>query len=155
MQSLYDTDFSQWLIEQADMLRHRRFDALDVENLIEEIESLERDQRARVATHLATLLELRILYDRVPQSPERATWYADIVEQQIQIETRVEISPSLYECLAALTEKEWTRARTSARWRMETAYGMRDTVISELCPYSVAMLLPHLANPGGNAPRQE
>jgi hypothetical protein len=155
MASLYDKDFNCWLIEQADLLRQRRFDALDTENLIEEIQSLARDQRAKIATHLATLLELRILYDHVPTSPERDTCYADIVEQQVQIEARDETSPSLYQCLPALLEKQWTRARTSARWRLETAYGMPDTVLSEPCPYAIADLLPHLTRPDEMAPIRE
>lgn len=38
--SLYDQDYQLWLDETAAYLQSRNFDALDLENLIEEIESL-------------------------------------------------------------------------------------------------------------------
>lgn len=39
---LYDLDFVAWCEETAAKLRARDFDNLDFENLIEEVESLER-----------------------------------------------------------------------------------------------------------------
>jgi hypothetical protein len=45
--SLYDTDFLLWIDATAALLKNRRFDNLDLDNLIEEIESLGRsDKRA-------------------------------------------------------------------------------------------------------------
>jgi hypothetical protein len=41
---LYGADFYAWLQSQADLLRRRRFDRLDLENIIEEIDSLGREQ---------------------------------------------------------------------------------------------------------------
>ena len=37
---LYEADFYVWAEEQAALLRARRFDALDLENLIEEVQGL-------------------------------------------------------------------------------------------------------------------
>ena len=36
----YETDFYLWTQQQAEILRHGAFSTLDVENLIEEIESM-------------------------------------------------------------------------------------------------------------------
>ena len=36
----YDTDFYVWARDQADLLRARRFEALDLDHLIEEVEGL-------------------------------------------------------------------------------------------------------------------
>jgi Domain of unknown function DUF29 len=41
---LYDTDFVRWTEEQAATLRAGRFDALDRENLAEEIECLGKNR---------------------------------------------------------------------------------------------------------------
>ena len=38
--SLYDTDFVEWTAHAVELLRQRRFDEIDLENLIEEIEDL-------------------------------------------------------------------------------------------------------------------
>ena len=39
--SLYDTDFYSWTREQAALLRAGRFQAIDVANIVEEIETLD------------------------------------------------------------------------------------------------------------------
>ena len=47
---LYEEDFPLWAERQAALLRARRFDELDLDNLIEEVEDLsrrERDSRSR------------------------------------------------------------------------------------------------------------
>ena len=40
--ALYERDFSLWLERQAQLLRERRLDELDVPNLLEEIEDARR-----------------------------------------------------------------------------------------------------------------
>ena len=37
---LYETDFYAWTQEQARLLRERRFDDLDLDNLVDEVESV-------------------------------------------------------------------------------------------------------------------
>ncbi|MGB7442799.1 MAG: DUF29 family protein [Coleofasciculaceae cyanobacterium] len=43
--NLYETDFYAWTQEQASLLRDRQWSQLDLLNLIEEIESLGKQQR--------------------------------------------------------------------------------------------------------------
>ena len=45
--SLYEQDFYQWTQEQADLLKAGALSQLDVENLIEEIESMGRSEKRR------------------------------------------------------------------------------------------------------------
>ncbi|HEY9742417.1 MAG TPA: DUF29 family protein [Coleofasciculaceae cyanobacterium] len=42
---LYETDFYAWTIEQAKFLKDGVWDCLDISNLVEEIESLGKQQR--------------------------------------------------------------------------------------------------------------
>ena len=56
MSSLYETDFVRWTETQRDLLIEKRFDRLDLENLIEEIESLGRSQQHSVKSYLYTVL---------------------------------------------------------------------------------------------------
>jgi hypothetical protein len=44
---LYEEDSYVWTEVQADLLRARRFDALDLDNLIEEVEGLATPKRAQ------------------------------------------------------------------------------------------------------------
>ena len=50
--SLYEGDFYNWTQEQARLLRERRFDDLDLENLVDEVESVGPRRSARFETGL-------------------------------------------------------------------------------------------------------
>lgn len=144
MTSLYDTDFCLWLMLQARLLKKRRFEELDLDNLVEEIESVERDQRSKIRHHLKAMMELQILHDCVPHAQERPSWYADIVDQRVQIETRLEISPSLYEHLEATVKKNWQQSRDSALYLLQKTYGLTASVPVE-CSYPIRVLLSQRA----------
>jgi hypothetical protein len=50
--TLYEADFYAWIQEQAELLRDRQWSQLDLPNLIEEIESLGRqDQQELLNCH--------------------------------------------------------------------------------------------------------
>ncbi|MBV9389168.1 MAG: DUF29 family protein, partial [Chroococcidiopsidaceae cyanobacterium CP_BM_ER_R8_30] len=38
--NLYDLDYSLWLEDQITNLRHRQWDSLDIDHLVEELEAL-------------------------------------------------------------------------------------------------------------------
>jgi hypothetical protein len=63
-QSLYDRDFAAWVGQQVELLRSGQAAALDVSNLIEELEGLtKRDERAlgsQLKRIMAHLLKQRI-----------------------------------------------------------------------------------------------
>jgi hypothetical protein len=48
----YDTDFALWAKSQATALRERRFDDLDLANLIEEIDDLSQSDRHQLLSRL-------------------------------------------------------------------------------------------------------
>ena len=54
---LYDEDFPLWAERQAALCGARRFDELDLEDLIEEVEHLSRRERDTVESYLETVLE--------------------------------------------------------------------------------------------------
>ncbi len=56
MQNLYETDFYAWTQEQALLLQQQQWSQLDLPNLIEEIESLGRQERAELRNRLSILI---------------------------------------------------------------------------------------------------
>jgi len=52
----YERDFYSWLMEQARHIREGRFDALDRDNLAEEIEALGREQFNKLVSALRVLI---------------------------------------------------------------------------------------------------
>ncbi|ELS31605.1 MULTISPECIES: DUF29 domain-containing protein [Pseudanabaena] len=93
--SLYETDFLLWTEETVAKLRARDFDHVDLENLIEEIESLGRSEKKEVRNRLKTLLEhlIKRIYVDMPQ--EFNAWECIIREQRADLELALIDSPSL------------------------------------------------------------
>ena len=48
LQQLYETDDYLWLLETIDLLKQGRFDEVDLENLIEELEDLGNEKKNAV-----------------------------------------------------------------------------------------------------------
>ena len=94
--TLYDRDFYQWVQETTEKLKTKDFDHVDLENLIEEIESLGTSERSEVYNRLATLLEhllKRMFVDDMPQ--EFNGWENTIREQRKRLKRVLKLSPSL------------------------------------------------------------
>lgn len=91
----YDEDFEGWLLSQAALLRARSANALDWDNLAEEIESLGRSQYKELASRLARivehLLKLRHGRDRAP----RQSWVSSLMAQRGDVELLLEQNPGL------------------------------------------------------------
>ncbi len=52
----YETDFYQWTQQQADLLRQGAWSALDMENLIEEIDDMGRSQKNALQSYLFNVI---------------------------------------------------------------------------------------------------
>jgi hypothetical protein len=107
--SLYDRDFLLWTEDTVTKLKARDFEHLDLENLIEEVESLGRSERKELRNRLLVLIEhlLKRLY--VDSPDDYRGWEITILEQRQQIELEIEDSPSL--------KAFWNEALTVA-WRL-------------------------------------
>lgn len=68
-QSLYDRDFAAWVEQQVELLRSSHTAALDVENLIEELEGLTRRDGRALGAQLKRIMA-HLLKQR--HQPERA-----------------------------------------------------------------------------------
>ncbi len=61
LKTLYEIDDSLWLEETIELLKAKRFDALDLENLIEELEDLGNEKKFRVASFLQQIIRHALL----------------------------------------------------------------------------------------------
>ncbi|BBC24162.1 DUF29 domain-containing protein [Pseudanabaena sp. ABRG5-3] len=93
--SLYETDFLLWTEETVAKLKARDFDHVDLENLIEEIESLGKSDKKEIKSRLTTLLAhlLKRIYVNMPQ--EFNGWERTIRNQRTDLELALMDSPSL------------------------------------------------------------
>ncbi|HSV00712.1 MAG TPA: DUF29 domain-containing protein [Roseiarcus sp.] len=126
----YQSDLHEWTKEQADALRRRASNALDWDNLAEEIESLGSSQRREIRSRLKILLVHLLKWKHQPEG-RCGNWRGSIEEARDQIEDLLEENPSLRtypeECLA--------KAYASARRRALDETGLLG--LPEACPWSV------------------
>jgi len=110
----YHADFTAWLLEQAARLRARDADALDWDNLAEEIESLGlnhyRELGSRLRVIILHMIKLQLSYDERP----RAGWRITIRTQRVEIDDLLQQSPSLRRRVDGSAAKQFDKARSLA-----------------------------------------
>ncbi len=95
--SLYNADYQLWLDQTVTQLKARNFSNLDLENLIEEIESLGRSDKRAISSYLMRLCE-HVLKLRYWESQREACfrgWDLEITNFRLQIQAILADSPSL------------------------------------------------------------
>ena len=92
--SLYESDFYAWTQEQAEFLRDGKWSQLDLVNLIEEIESLGKQQRSELRNRLSILIGHLLKWEY--QSNRRSrSWLNTIRVQRRDTQELLKENPSL------------------------------------------------------------
>ena len=91
--TLYEKDIVAWSEQQADLLRRRSANALDWDNLAEEIEDVGKSQTQRVASLLVHALRHMLKAMAWPDYRDAPTWRADAIDFRRQARRR--FAPSM------------------------------------------------------------
>src|SRR5436190_13283481 len=83
--SLYESDFFTWTQEQARLLRERRFDDLDLDNLVDEVASVGSSEKREIRNRLKVLLT-HLLKWKFQPGFRGNSWSNTIWEQRENIE---------------------------------------------------------------------
>lgn len=108
----YGTDFYAWLTEQAGHLRAKRWEALDLENLVEELDTLGRSERNALWRHLRILLVHLLKWRYQPERRIRS-WRGSIPRARQNVARRLQ-QPGLRRALSAFIAEAYTDARRLA-----------------------------------------
>ncbi len=95
MKTLYETDFYSWTLRQADLLRHEDYAELDIENLIEEIESMGRSERDALESNLLVILHHLLKLSYLPNANPARGWRASVREHRLRIARILRKNPGL------------------------------------------------------------
>ena len=109
----YDEDLYTWSLEQASLLREHRFDQIDLEHIIEEIEDMSKSEQRALQSFLETLLMHLLKWQYQPAYQGRS-WKFTIVEQRKRIVGHLKENPGLKAKLAELIAKSYDYAVTGA-----------------------------------------
>jgi hypothetical protein len=132
----YDQDFHAWAVEQAARLRQAQPRSVDWENVAEEIESLGKRDRRKVASDLNKILEHLIKWQYQPEK-RKAGWRSSVREHRDRVGRISADSPSLRRLPAEILADEYRKARRAA---LEDT-GLPEDRIPERCPFPVEDVL--------------
>ncbi|MFM6059958.1 MAG: DUF29 domain-containing protein, partial [Microcystis aeruginosa] len=132
MPTTYDCDLILWARDTAQLLREQRWDAIDWEHLIEEIEDLGKSERSAIGSQMERILLHLLKWQYQPQR-HSDSWLDSINDGRSQIRRKLEDSPSLRSYPLEILEKEYTRARREAARQTH----LEIDLFPKLCPYLI------------------
>ncbi|MDM9584160.1 DUF29 domain-containing protein [Nostoc sp. GT001] len=122
-QSLYDEDYYLWLRTTINQLRAGQFSAVDLDNLLEELETMGRSEKREVKSLLTRLLEhlLKLIYWDRERERNEGHWKGEIRTFRREIKERLQESPSLKPYILEIFDECYQDARTEASDRSQLA----------------------------------
>lgn len=141
--NLYETDFYAWTQEQASLLRQQQWSQLDLGNLIEEIESLGKQQRQELRNRLRVLIGHLLKWEYQPQRRSRS-WLATIRVQRSDTLELLKDNPSLKPYLEDALALAYENGRDLAMGETD----LPEPTFPQTCPYNLAEILEDKFYPG-------
>ena len=141
--SLYETDFYAWTQEQATLLRNEQWSQIDLQNLIEEIQSLGKQQRQELRNRLSVLI-CHLLKWQYQSGRRSRSWLATLRIQRLDIAELLEDNPSLKPYLEEALRKAYLKG-------VELAVGETDLpkrTFPVECPYNLIEIVDYDFYPG-------
>ncbi|MCY7331188.1 MAG: DUF29 domain-containing protein [Pseudanabaena sp. CAN_BIN31] len=136
LSNLYEVDFYAWTQQQSEFLALGKWEDLDIKNLVEEIESLGKQQKQELRNCLGVLIGHLLKWDCQPELRGKS-WKSTIREQRKQVQLLLKDNPSLQSYLdeAVIDAYELGLALVVR----ETTLDYQD--LPSECPYAIAQIL--------------
>lgn len=132
----YEQDFYAWTQEQSELLRLGEWQMLDIENLVEEISSLGKQQKQELRNRLGILIGHLLKWQFQPELRGKS-WRATIREQRDEILDVLQENPSLKPYLNEAVQKGFRQGINLVL--RETPLDVDD--LPSKCPYEIAQIL--------------
>ncbi len=136
MQTLYEKDFCAWGKQQAELLMNKQFDKLDLENLIEEVNSVGVSEKRSLVSHLACLL-MHLLKMKYHAEDYCRSWEISVIHSKNGFNDVLEENPSIKSKMDEIFEKAYKIAVRDAC----TETGKHKSAFPTSCPWSLETAL--------------
>ncbi|MEA5623459.1 DUF29 domain-containing protein [Nostoc sp. UHCC 0251] len=131
-QTLYDTDYLQWIETTVEKLQSHDYANVDWENLIEEIADMGRSERRSLKSNLIVILVHLLKWQFQPEK-RSGSWEGSIIEHRRRIKEALDDSPSLKSYLESVFIECYAQAVKQAK--AETGLSMESFPLN--CPYQL------------------
>jgi hypothetical protein len=132
----YQSDFSLWVEQTVQLLREQRWQEINVERLIQEVDDLGKSERRAIASQLTRLLLHLLKWHYQPQR-RSDSWLDSITDARTQIQLTLEDSPSLRNYPSEVLNSSYQRARQQAAKQTNLPLSQ----FSEACLYELESVL--------------
>jgi hypothetical protein len=141
--NLYETDFYAWTREQTTLLRCQEWGRLDLPNLIEEIESLGKQQRQELRNCLSILIGHLLKWQYQPQQRSRS-WLATLRVQRRSTARLLKDNPSLKPYLEEALQEAYENGRDLVMGETD----LPEEMFPSSCLYTLTEILSDRFYPG-------
>ena len=111
--TIYDEDYYLWIETTAKQLQERKFLEIDIDNLVEEIESMGRSEKSALKSNLVVVL-MHLLKWKYQSSMRSNSWKSSIREHRRRLRDALQDSPSLKPYLIEIFGECYQDAREQA-----------------------------------------
>ncbi|MFO5491465.1 MAG: DUF29 domain-containing protein [Cuspidothrix sp.] len=120
-QTLYDQDYYLWLKTTINQLRTRQFSAVDLENLLEELETMGKSEKRAIESLLTNLLVhlLKLRCWDSERERNQGHWQGEVRTFRRQIKKSLKDSPSLKPYILEIFDECYQDARKEASDRSQ------------------------------------
>jgi Domain of unknown function DUF29 len=132
----YDQDFNLWLEQTVNLLRSGQFEQLDIENLVDELESMSRRDKREILSRLKVVL-MHLLKWKYQPEQRSGSWESSIRTNRDEIAQILIDSPSLKNYPTQVL----THAYPIARKNAASETGLVLGVFPDSSPFSIAQVL--------------
>lgn len=146
------TDYHAWIDNQMDLLRQRKWIDIDVDTLIEELDSMAKRDKHELVNHLiiliAHLLKWQFQFTQLAQhwqTFQGSSWRRSIKEQRKHVLRQLKMSPSLKSYSAEAVAEAYPDAVDLA----SDETGLPFSTFPAICLYTIAELLDDNFYPNG------
>lgn len=151
--NLYDRDYQQWAEHQKQLLKHGRFDELDIDNLLEELGEVGKSNRSALTSYFKTLLVHLLKYDYqtarlnpdLPLPYNCAEWMGTIRRCRDDIHHLIIESPSLKAYLPESLDRLYQQARKGAAKELEPYLQKHQAItfndFPDTCPWTFEQIM--------------
>ncbi|MGU3538934.1 DUF29 domain-containing protein [Methylobacterium sp. A54F] len=127
----YADDVYTWVQEQVALLRAGRVDALDLDNIAEELSDVGLSEYYRLRSAIEIVLLHMLKWDHQPERRGRS-WALSIAEHRERALMQLEKSPGLKSSLAEVQRQAFRLGRIGAARQMKRSV----KTLPDACPYS-------------------
>lgn len=138
LKRIYDEDYHLWYSENARLIREKKFNDIDVENIAEELDSMGRHEKDKLESFLIVLFLhlLKLKYQGNYEVGVRS-WKLSVKEHRLRAKKHLKNNPSLKGVLDEIIQDAYGIARLEAA--KET--GLTEETFPMNMPFTIEQVL--------------